>query len=68
MASNAGSSISYNTISSVGTPINIKIYVSNVQVALVTVMSYYIGHGFVFTRSTGARYQGIFEADGRVDF
>jgi hypothetical protein len=68
LVSTAGSSISYDTINSTGTPINIRIYVSNIQVALVTVMNYYIGQGFIFTRNTGATYQGTFEADGRVDF
>jgi hypothetical protein len=66
--SNAGNSLSYNNIDSIGTPVNIKLYVSNAQVALVTVMSYYIGQPFRFTTSAGASYQGTFEADGRVDF
>ena len=68
LVSTAGSSISYNTISSTGMAITIKIYVSNVQVASVSAMNYYIGQGFKFTRSNGAVYQGSFEADGRVDF
>jgi hypothetical protein len=66
--STSGSSISYNTINSIGTPVNIRIYVSNVQLALITVLSSYLNRGFVFVTATGQSYQGTFEPDGRVDF
>ena len=63
-----GSSISYDTISSTGSFITMKIFVGGTQVAQLSVKIPYFGQGFKFTRSTGAVYFGSFEADGRVDF
>jgi len=68
LVSTSGSSLSYNTMDLVGLPLNVKLFVSNTQVALVTIMTYYVGQGFRFKMHNGQSYQGIFEADGRVDF
>ena len=68
LASSVGTSISYNTLENFsGTPINIKVYVSGVQIALITVTTPYVGLNFII-QFNGQQYTGIFEIDGRVDF
>jgi hypothetical protein len=70
--SSVGNKLYYNTpVDYDGLPINMKIYVSNVQVASVTINNPYLNQPFVFERTVGGvttQYYGLFNSTGRIDF
>jgi hypothetical protein len=71
LVSTSGNKIYYNTLDNYdGLPSNMKLYVSGVQVALVTFNGPYLGLPFAFERNVSGTitlYYGVFTV-GRVDF
>jgi hypothetical protein len=77
LVSSSGNSLSFAALANhSGTPglfdrVNMKIFVSGVQVALVTFVTPCIGMAFIFTsRASGVStdYSGTLVSSGRVDF